>query len=491
MWRTKQERGASARARLEQAKAWWGWQPHDAQRRLFCSAASVRVAACGRRWGKTESLSVDIASLALTERGSRQIIVAPTEAQARLLGDAVWERLEKAVAAGDPALADRKLVVRTRPHLILTLTPSVPGPEASQIFCRTAGRDGRNLRGLWAHRIVVDEAAHVPDRVLREVLPPMLADKGGEYLLASSPNGRRSAFYTLFARGMTAQSSNAGKTVGVSYQSFQCPTSGNKAHLDAAWLASQREDMGEALYAQEFGAQFLDDFGMVFREDDIAAATCHLPGVCLERSEIQSDPVPGHYYVVGVDWGRKWDYTVVTVLDAETSPAKVVHLSRWRGTGWEQQAADTAEIIAKFLPRRVLADGNSIGDPIAEMLEAHLRKLMPRAAYRPSVERFTFSADSKQQLVDRLQVGLSARAVQFPPHKALLSELRCFEYAPGGPGRLKMAAQSGGHDDCVISLALAYYAAPNPHSPRDGSLGILLGSQGGVGRREEGTVSEP
>ncbi len=480
MWRTKQERRTSALVRLERARVWWDWQPHEAQRRWFCSAASVRIAACGRRWGKTESLSVDIASLALSEIGSRQLIVAPTEVQARLLGEAVWERLEKAFAADDPLLADRKLVVRARPHLILTLTPVIAGSEASHISCRTAGRDGRNLRGLWAHRIIVDEAASVPDRVLREVLPPMLADKGGEYVLASSPNGRRSAFYALFARGMTAGNSIG----GVTYQAFQCPTTDNKAHLDSAWLASQREEMGEALYAQEFEAQFLDDFGMVFREDEISAAITDIPGVRLERTEVVSDPVPGRYYVVGVDWGRKWDYTVVTVLDAETHPAKLVHLSRWRGTGWDQQAADAAAIITRFQPRRVLADGNSIGDPIAEMLDAYIRKQTPRAAFRPAVERFTFSAESKQQLVDRLNVGFAARAIQFPAHKALLNELRCFEYAPGGPGTLKMAAQSGGHDDCVISLALAFYAAPAPHSPRGGGLGILLGSQGGVQKRE-------
>ncbi len=470
----------SARARLDWAKLWWGWQPHDAQKALFCSAASVRIAACGWRWGKTESLSIDIASLALTEPGSRQLLVAPTEAQARLLGEAVQSRLEAAFSSPNNGLDDRKLVVRARPHLILTVAPLAGSAELSQVMCRTAGRDGRNLRGLWAHRIIVDEAAHVPDRVLREVLPPMLADKGGEFVLASSPNGRRSAFYALFTRGQTPQSVQEN---GITYQSFQCPTTDNKGHLDKAWLASQREDMGEALYAQEFEAQFLDDFGMVFREDEIVAATADLPGVRLERTEVLSDPVPGHYYVVGVDWGRKWDYTVVVVLDTETSPAKLVHLSRWRGTGWETQAADTAAIVARFRPRRVLADGNSIGDPIAEMLESQIRKQMPQSAYRPTVERFTFGAESKQRLVDRLNVGLAARALQFPPHKALLNELRCFEYAPGGPGRLKMAAASGGHDDCVIALALAYYAAPDTGATRGLGHGILLGSQGGAEKR--------
>ena len=476
MWRTQRQRKRSATERLELAKLWWQWQPHEAQKRLFCSTASVRIAACGRRWGKTESLSVDIASLALTERGSFQLLVAPTESQARLLGEAVLDKLEKAFASGDPSLADRKLVVRSRPHLTITIA----GPEASQILCRTAGRDGRNLRGLWAHRIIVDEAAHVPDRVLKEVLPPMLADKGGEFVLASSPNGRRSAFYALFARGSVPLKIQN----GVSTQAFQCPTSDNKAHLDAAWLSSQREDMGDALYAQEFEAQFLDDFGMVFREDEIAAAIAAIDGVRIERTEVLSEPVPGRFYVAGIDWGRKWDYTVVTVLDVETSPATLVHLSRWRGTGWETQAADAAAILAKFLPRRVLADGNSIGDPIAEMLTAQIKKIIPRASYRPVVERFTFSAESKQQLIDRLCVGFAARAIRFPPHKALLNELRCFEYAPGGPGRLKMAAQSGGHDDCVVSLALAYFAAPNPCAVPQSGHGILLGSAGGLEQRE-------
>ena len=484
MWRTKTGRTHSARARLERARLWWGWQPHDAQKALFCCAASVRIAACGRRWGKTESLSIDIASLALTEPGSRQLVVAPTEGQARLLGEAVQSRLEAAFSCPGSGLEDRKLVVRSRPHLILMIAPLTGSAEPSLVMCRTAGRDGRNLRGLWAHRIIVDEAAHVPDRVLREVLPPMLADKGGEFVLASSPNGRRSAFYALFARGQVPTSVQTSASDGITYQSFQCPTTDNKAHLDRAWLLSQREDMGEALYAQEFEAQFLNDFGMVFREDEIVAAIADISGVRIERTEVLSDPVPGHYYVVGVDWGRKWDYTVVVVLDTETLPAKLVHLSRWRGTGWETQAADTAAIVARFRPRRVLADGNSIGDPIAEMLDTQIRKQMPSAAYRPTVERFTFGAESKQRLIDRLNVGLAARALQFPPHKALLNELRCFEYAPGGPGRLKMAAASGGHDDCVIALALAYYAAPDTGTSRGIGHGILLGSQGGQQKRE-------
>jgi len=483
VWRNKQERAQSARERLGLAASLWGWRPHETQRSFFCSDSSVRVAACGRRWGKTECLSVDIATLALAERGCRQLVVAPTELQARILGEAVRDRLERAFAQGDPEGKGRTLAARASPHLVITVAEPGAGAKESQVLCRTAGRDGRNLRGLWAHRVIVDEAAYVPDRVLCEVLPPMLADKGGEFLLASSPNGRRSAFYRLYALGDAA--GGAGDDGGgVSYQSFQCPTDGN-GHLDRAWLRSQRSEMGELLYAQEFEAKFIDDFGMVFREEDVDAALADLPDVTLdrERGAIDSEPEPGHYYVIGIDWGRKWDYTVVAVLDAQCHPFRLVHLSRWRATGWNTQAADAARIIVRFQPRRVLADGSSIGDPIADMLDREVAARSAPGAARPSVERFTFSSESKQTLIDGLNVALSARTVRFPPHPALVHELRNFEYAAGGPGRLKMAARGTGHDDCVIALALALRGAPDP-AARSAGLGVLLGSELGQRGRE-------
>ena len=101
----------------------------------------------------------------------------------------------------------------------------------------------------------------------------------------------------------------------------------------------------------------------------------------------------------------------------------------------------------------------------------------------PTVERFMFGAESKTKLIDKLTLGLSARAVQYPPHRVLLSELRAFEDGEvGRSGRATMGARSGAHDDVVIALALAWWAAPEgqvvPVRER-----ILLGSSLGAGRR--------
>ena len=206
-----------------------------------------------------------------------------------------------------------------------------------------------------------------------------------------------------------------------------------------------------------------------------------------------------------MDWGRKVDYTVVAVVGASVKPARLVYLQRWQGTGWETQAREVAVICARFQPWRILADGNSIGDPLAETLQTEIGKAVregPPAPNNggvgtyppapslggkglrvmPTVERFTFGTESKGKLIDRLTLGLSGRALQYPAHRVLLSELWGFEYgAAGSSGRAKMGAKSGAHDDVVIALALAWFAAPEG-APVPMRQRILLGSQLGASR---------
>lgn len=79
-----------------------------------------------------------------------------------------------------------------------------------------------------------------------------------------------------------------------------------------------------------------------------------------------------------------------------------------------------AAIVARFDPWAVLADGNSIGDPLIERLQAVVRRVVQAVARRmvlaadagariAPLERFLFTQDSKQQLVDRLNLRLAAR----------------------------------------------------------------------------------
>ena len=97
--------------------------------------------------GKTEALSIDIASLALDERNCRQLVVAPTDAQARLLGNEVLLRLLDAWEWRDaegrqhPSVAGREITVRQRPAL--SIVPDVAGGSLRRRRCpSTFGRRG-------------------------------------------------------------------------------------------------------------------------------------------------------------------------------------------------------------------------------------------------------------------------------------------------------------------------------------------------------------
>jgi len=151
------------------------------------------------------------------------------------------------------------------------------------------------------------------------------------------------------------------------------------------------------------------------------------------------------------------------------------------------QIENVAQIVARYDPWRVLGDGSGIGDTLAENLQKAI--LRTSQALRPNArvatfETFQFTGDSKQQLVDRLNLRLSARRLAYPAHRVLLSELRSFEYlrSAGASGRSRMGASGRGHDDIVMALALAVFCAPEA-APLPLASQIILGSQLGGRRR--------
>ena len=75
------------------------------------------------------------------------------------------------------------------------------------------------------------------------------------------------------------------------------------------------------------------------------------------------------------------------------------------------------------------------------------------------MEEFVFTSASKTALIDSLSLRLGRNQVRFPPHPALVGEMRNFVATPGEHGGETLSARSGGHDDCVCAFALAVHAA--------------------------------
>lgn len=415
--------------RINLAEWMWGWKPHETQRDWMTCDARTKVAACGRRWGKTEAAAVDAATMALLEPGSVQMIVSPSYDQSRL----VFDMVERLILSSD-ALRPRTKVVRT-PYPRLTVTGSV-------IMARTADEDGRNLRGNAADRVIVDEAAYVRGSVITEVVAPMLADRNGRLVMISTPFGRNH-FYEAFRRGQSE---------GDQTKSFSFPSAANP-YISREYIQKQREELSPRQFAVEYEAQFVDSCSGVFAWADVEAAV-----LCRdEASEFEARAVfptegrPAPCVVAGIDWARYSDYTAVVALEIERDGWKVVGIDRFNKASWMEQVDRVVRFLGSYDVCAVMTDATSVGDPVTEVLRDGLFRLHPDCA----VNGHVFTNASKREMIDNLALALAQRRLRFPNYAPLIEELLYFEYELTDSGNVIMAAHSGHHDDLVVALALA------------------------------------
>ena len=140
----------------------------------------------------------------------------------------------------------------------------------------------------------------------------------------------------------------------------------------------------------------------------------------------------------GVDLAKSQDYTVALALDKDGA---VCRLERWQAP-WSV----TRERLARTIgDKPAQIDSTGVGDPIVE----DLRKVCRR------VEGFKFTSQSKQQLMEGLQIAVQGRDIRYPDGW-LRAELEAFGYRYSG--RTVSYEATAGHDDGVCALALAVHA---------------------------------
>ena len=380
--------------------------PHTAQRQVLAEAKRFNVVCCGRRWGKTV-LGIDRIVKPVLE-GFPGAWFAPTY---KLQMEA-WRALQEALA---PVITARH---NAEMRLEIRGGGSVTGFSLDADVSDT-------VRGRAFKTVIVDEAALV--RSLRtaweNAIRPTLADHRGEAWFTSTPRGMND-FKLFFDRGQDPERED--------WASWQMPTSTNP-HIAAEEIEAARLDMTEAAFNQEFLAQFVNWEGAVFRRF-MECAT----------AERKDGPEAGHEYVIGADWGRSNDYTVFTVLDV--TARTMVDMDRSNKVDYTVQRGRLRALYERWRPSQIIAELNSIGQPIIEQLQ---RDGLP-------VKGFTTTNSSKAEIIEALALAFEQGSITILSDPVLLGELQAFagEQLPGG--MLRYAAPGGQHDDCVMSLALAW-----------------------------------
>lgn len=358
----------------------------------------------GRRWGKT--FMAGTYALACADYGAAVAWVVPTYKNAR----APWRFAEQLVAR----VARQLRINRTERMMEF--------PSGGRLSVYSADNDVA-LRGEAFDVVIVDEAAMIREETFTDVLLPTLADRDGRIVLISTPKGRN-WFWREWIRG---QAGAPGVT------SFQAPSSENPNERIKRAAAQARERVSDRTYRQEWLAEFLDDGGGVFR------------GVrMLATAQKQDRAVEGHGYVIGVDWGRSYDATVFAVIDATTRECCCV--DRMTETAYALQTARLRALWERFGKCPIIAEANSMGGPLIEQLS--------REGIR--VRAFTTTNASKAEAIDALALAFERQALRIVNDAGLIGELEAYESERTPSGLIRYSAPDGMHDDCVMSLALAY-----------------------------------
>jgi len=339
---------------------------------------------------------------------------APTADQT----DAFWNECKRALAE----LIDYGAVKKNETHRSLDLQH----PLGGRIRCKTAW-DADSLRGDYADLLILDEYSLMKPSAWNEVGSPMLLDNDGDAIFTFTPQ-RKNHAYQMYVNALGDMSGRWQAWHGTSF---------DNTFLSKQALDDIIQDMTEDAYKQEIMAEFLSNEGAVFR--NIAA--------CMKAPSTTPEAHKGHRLVMGVDWGKKNDYTAMSVGCAQCKYE--VARDRSNQVDYAVQRKRLVTLANRWGVRTLIPESNSIGEPIIEQLrsDTELRGV--------AIRSFETTGTSKPPLIESLGLALERTEFQFQADAIWQSELESYEATYNKQtGRPSYSAPEGCHDDTVMARAL-------------------------------------
>jgi len=370
-----------------------------------CESRDIAVCA-GRRWGKSKICAYVILRELLKGKKINVWIVAPTYN----LADKVFHWLVIWIVK---ILPSQKGGISARPF------PQIKLANGSVVMCKSA-ENPTDLLGEDVNFLIVDEAAQISKNVYERYLYPTTTSSKGRTIFISTPFGKN----WFYHKWLECKETNG---------AFHFMTKDRPSFPQEEWDKAKRI-MPEQVFKQEFMAEFLDDAASVFR-----GVREVIKDNCLK------DVVPGHNYVMGVDFGKHEDFTTITVIDKYNN--NVVFQDRFNKIDYPFQKARITATATRYNNSRIIVDSTVVGEPIKEDLERQ----------GLFVDDFKFTNKSKKELVEKLSIFIEQKNVFIPPDPIWIDELEAFGYQLSDAGNVIYRAPEGQHDDCVFSLALAVW----------------------------------
>lgn len=313
-----------------------------------------------------------------------------------------------------------------------------------------------NLRGETMGFIVTDEFAFYPNNemIWHEILTPMVTASRGEILVISTPVAQ-DFFYDLYLRGVKEDKY---------FASWQM-TSTESPYQDKELLMELRKNIPPIVWETEYMAQFPAQGAGIFTGLERVAT--------LEGFQ---EPIDGHRYSMGIDWGSTNDFTAVVLFDMDSR--EMVWGERFTSIGTLPQIERIIELIKHWQPERVYAELNGLGTHMVGLLKEKLLGVKvigyddittsDSFIFNYTDTRITaiqLTADIKRRMVERYAADIEFNRCKLPVRtyndftRAMFAEMGDFVRITQATG-LAYKADKNGHDDTVMASCYAYMGVP-------------------------------
>jgi hypothetical protein len=400
------------------------YKPTYKQEIFHDSKARFRVVCAGRRYGKSISACAEAFKLSVMKPKQRTWVIAPTfklsEENFRIL-----KEISPIVAIKEIKLADRKIVLLNE----------------SEIELKSAENEG-SLRGASLDLAILDECSRIKPESWHAIRPS-LADRMGRGIFVSTPRGKN-WFYELFMRGQDPNEKD--------WESWRF-SSKDSPYFSIEEYHELKKSLPADVASQELDAIFIDDASAVFR------------GIKDRIKGSLEGPHPGQQYSMGIDLAKFSDFTAICILNQNRH---LVYFDRFQKLDWGIQKERILMLAKRYNNANVLIDSTGLGSPILDDLQTVNKGKFWGSKDYIKIEGYKFTSQSKNQLIQALQMALETESISYPDIPIMISEMESFGYEILPSGTFRFEAMTG-HDDAVVALALANwnfeYIKPVWHGP--------------------------
>ncbi len=394
-------------------------QPHEKQAEIVDACLDDNiffiVAIIGRQFGKT-TIAENLAIYWSLDKPNQVVYwVSPTDSQAQK----VYKEIVNAII--ESGCIKSKKMPKGDTEIVFT--------NGSKILFRSAASED-SLRGQSVDYMIMDEAAFIKKDTVETILLPMLNVRGKKCLFISTPKGKN-YLYEYFLNGQKLD-----KWRSLRFSTYDSPFANEEL------INMFRETLAPKLFQQEVEAEFVDSSSIFNNISDV---------MCLEPI---NGPQPDERYFAGIDIGFINDASVLSIINKD---GNLVKYYRWDNIEAPELMNEIVEINKKWNFIKVVIESNNQGLTIYQDLKRRMK----------NIEEFVTTTKTKPEIINRLIHLFNTKEIKLVIDDYLRIELEAFIFKQNINGNIKFMAETGFHDDCVMSLAIARWCYENKNYGKD------------------------